>query len=153
MQNSVLRKNQKGQTTIFESVVLFAVSVIIFIVLISIFGIYQNFYLSSNIIDQLEEVNTFLTSNILFLAEKDADSIVTVEIPKTIGTYDYEIRVVRAVDGADNDGLNISVLATGQSSFTTLFNLTERYNVSGERILSRRGRVIINKQRNRIILS
>ena len=137
---------KKAQTPIFESVILFATGVLIFIIFVSVFNIYQEFFLSVTMRDQLEEVNSFVTSNILQIALKDVDSIITIQIPKTVGTEGYIINIT-------GDGINITTIDTQASSFSSLFNLSERFNISGDRIISKRGRIIINKQGDRIILS
>lgn len=142
-----MHKRKKGQTPIIETVLLFGVSITIFVILATVFISYQGFFLSANAVDQLEEVNMFVTAHILQLAVKEGvDSLVTIEIPKAIANEQYEIRAV-------SNGINITTHTTRKTTFTPLFNLTEKINISGDRILSRRGRVIINKQGNRIILS
>jgi hypothetical protein len=143
-----MSRSRKAQTPIFENVMLFAVSIIIFIVFVSIFSVYQSHFLSETVVYQLDELNSFITSAVIELAlSEGTDSSVTITIPKLVGAQRYEVRAL-------NEGINITTLTTGQSSFSSLFNMTTTnlINVSGERILSRRGRIIINKQGNNIIL-
>ena len=62
----------KGQSPIFEQVMLFLIGVAIFIACLSVFSIYEVYFTDIMMEDQLNEVEGFIISNILRLSKKDA---------------------------------------------------------------------------------
>lgn len=139
-------RRKKGQTLIFEQVLLFSIGVAIFIATFALFSVYQSHYISAMRWDQLKGVREYIVSNIIELSEKgEFESSVTLEIPKMIGNDFYRIRL-------SNNGLNISLL-TGDIDydFSSLYGLNSSYTFEGS-ITSDKGRIIIYKIGNSIKL-
>jgi hypothetical protein len=114
----------KGQSPIFEQVMLFSISIAIFIICLSIFHIYEVYFTDIMMEDQLTGVKDFITSNILTLSKKNENFSMKLEIPGRILNQIYEIN---------------------------LYNLTESFEFSGS-ILSSYGKHIIYKKGNKIII-
>ncbi len=135
-----------GQSLIFEQVLLFGIGVGIFVVLFAAFAVYQNYFVSINLHNQLDEVKDVVVLNVLKLIEKEnVTAHVVVEIPRRISDEGYEIVL-------SNNGLNVTSLLTGISKFSSLYGLNESYNLTGS-VMSIFGRLIIYKKENKIILS
>lgn len=138
--------SKKGQTIVFEQVLLFTISVAIFISSFALFSIYQSHYLSMIKWDQLKGMKEYLVSNIIELSEKEEfESSVVLKIPNRIGNDFYRIRL-------SNAGLNISFI-TGDTDydFSPLYWLNSSYTFGGS-VMSDRGKVIIYKKGNSIKL-
>jgi len=139
-------RKRLGQSIIFEQVLLFGIGVAIFIALFAVFTVYQNYFASANLRNQLDEVKDVIVSNIMKLAEKgNVTAYMTMEIPREISDEGYEIIL-------SNRGLNVTSLITGVWKFSSLYGLNESYNLTG-RVMSVLGRFIIYKKENKIILS
>jgi hypothetical protein len=139
-------QRKKGQTLVFEQVLLFSIGVAIFIASFALFSMYQSHYISAMRWDQLKGVKEYLVSSIIELSEKEEfESSVTLEIPRMIGNDFYRIRL-------SNSGLNISIL-TGDIDydFSPLYGLGNSYTFEGS-VTSDRGKVIIYKIGNSIKL-
>ena len=52
------RKNRKAQSVIFEQVILFGIGVAIFIICFAIFNIYQNYFMTISLNDQLGQMKS-----------------------------------------------------------------------------------------------
>jgi len=138
---------KKGQTLVFEQVLLFTIGVAIFIASFALFSMYQSSYMSVMKWDQLKAVKEYMVSNIIEISEKhEFDSSVMLEIPKRIGNDYYRLTL-------SPNGLNISVLAGNERDydFSSLYGLNNSYNLSGS-VTSDRGKVIIYKIGNSIKL-
>ncbi|NIO20399.1 MAG: hypothetical protein GTN76_06570 [Candidatus Aenigmarchaeota archaeon] len=137
---------KRGQTVVFEQVLLFTISVAIFISAFALFSMYQSHYLSMTRWDQLKGVKEYMVSNIIELSEKEQfESSVVLKIPQKIGSDYYRITL-------SPNGLNISFFTgTAGYDFSSLYGLNASYNFSGS-ITSDRGKVIIYKIGNSIRL-
>jgi len=135
-----------GQSLIFEQVMLFAIGVAIFVALFAVFMVYQNYFASVNLQNQLDEVKDVIVSNIMKLSEKkNVSAYIVMDIPREISEEGYEIIL-------SDKGLNVTSLITGVWKFSSLYGLNESYNLTG-RVTSVLGRFIIYKKENKIILS
>jgi len=133
---------------IFEYALLFMFGVIIFISSVAVFRSYESYFTSVSTNDQLEEVNEYVSSNIIKLAEMSGgeDSSVVLWIPKKIGGNEgYTMEL-------SGTGLNSTSLLTRVSKHSELFNLSKSINLSGM-VISGSGSVIIYKTGNQIIIS
>ncbi len=140
-----LKKN-KAQTMIFEQVILFGIGVTIFITCFAIFNIYQEYFVSTSLNDQLGETRDWISSNILILTENPyANMTVILDVPKTIGGEEYEISL-------DDDGLTLQSIVTKTVKRSSLFNLTDQFKFSGS-VSSSERRFVIYKKGNEIIIS
>ena len=136
----------KGQGLIFEQVILFSIGVVIFIMCFAVFNIYQNYFSTVNINDQLDQLRSWVSSNILKLTENpDANSSIILEIPRRLAGEEYEIELNEA-------GIRVMSYATLTEKQTPLFNMSAQYNLSGKVVSSGR-RFIIYKRGNEIIIS
>ncbi len=136
----------KAQSLIFEQVMLFAVGIILFIICLAIFTIYQNHYRSVGLDDKLDELKEWIASNIIKVAENGENVNITIslKIPRTIENEAYIIRL-------DSNGLNITTRK--KSKFSSLYNLNKSFELGGKRIISTEGGFIIYKKENKIILT
>ena len=138
---------KKGQSLIFEQVLLFGISVALFVVMFAVFTIYQGYFLSVGGDNQLDEVKEWVSGNILKLAEKDANSSVTIPIPRTIESEAY---VITADFLGPNPGLKIKHPSKTKTS--SLYSLNTYFSISGS-VASVGGKIIIKKENNQIIIS
>jgi hypothetical protein len=108
----------KGQTIVFENVLIFTAGVAIFIICFTVFNIYQQNFVTTGIDTQLAEIRDTVATHILFISEKDSiDSTITLKIPKVVADEPYEIIL-------SPSGLNVTAGGVGISKFTPLYNLT-----------------------------
>jgi hypothetical protein len=139
-------RKRAGQSIIFEQVLLFGIGVAIFVALFGVFTVYQNYFASANLDNQLDEVKNVVVSNIIKLSEKgDVDAYVMMKIPRKISDEGYEISL-------SGSGLNVTGLLTGISKSSSLYGLNETHELAGS-VMSALGRFIIYKKGNKIILS
>ncbi|NIO22609.1 MAG: hypothetical protein GTN38_01095 [Candidatus Aenigmarchaeota archaeon] len=140
-------RRKKGQTIVFEQVLLFTISVAIFIASFALFSMYQSSYISTMKWDQLKAVKEYIVSNIIELSEKEEfESSVILEIPKRIGNDYYRLTL-------SPNGLNITFF-TGNIKdydFSSLYGLNTSYTFEGS-VTSDKGKVIIYKKGNSIKL-
>lgn len=135
-----------GQSLIFEQVLLFGIGVGIFVALFAVFTVYQNYFTSVNLHNQLDEVKDVVVLKIIKLIEKEnVTTHMVVDIPRRISDEGYEIVL-------SNNGLDVTSLLTGVSKSSSLYGLNESYNLTGS-VMSIFGRIIIYKKENKIILS
>ncbi len=138
-----------GQSMIFEQVMLFGVSVAIFVACYGLFQLYQSHFTYVTMNDQVRAVRDLISAHVLELTKfegMDASSIV--KIPKRVSGELYYI----AFTGT---GLNVTTAQTQTSASSDFFMLGEglggRYVFLGK-AASGRGEVIIYKRGNNIIL-
>ncbi len=136
----------KGQILVFEQVLIFSIGVVILILSLSLFMMYQNYYLSTTTQDQLSEVKEYVLSSIIKItSERDMNASFVLTIPKTVGSTFYKISL-------SNSGLNITLEPEGKAGdFSTLCGLNESFNFTG-RVVSDMGKVVVYKRDNWIIL-
>jgi len=138
-------KKMKSQSIIFEQVLLFVMGVTIFIMYFAVFNIYQGYFTSVGVNDQLSQIKGLISSSILKLTSKEGTTAsITLKIPKRIGNEVYRIEL-------SNNGINITSMITGISKHSNLYNLNESVNLTGE-VLSIAGKVMIYKKGNEIRL-
>jgi hypothetical protein len=139
------RHAKKGQVLVFENVLIFTISVAIFIVAFSVFNIYQAYFTQVGVSDQVAQVRDYIVSHVMVVSAKDAvNSSVTVKIPRTVGSEPYEIIL-------SNSGLMVTSLVTGVSKTSDMYGLP--YNFASRRIPSSRGKITIYKKANQIIIA
>lgn len=134
----------KGQTLVFEQVLLFSLGVVILITSFALFIMYQNFYLSKTTQDQVTQVKEYVLSHIVELCGAEANSSAVLPIPETIGNKFYRINI-------SNSGLEVALEPDGASDFSTLYGLNETFSFFG-RVVSERGKIVIYKTGNSIII-
>jgi len=137
----------KGQMLVFEQVLIFTISVVIFITSFALFVVYQNHYSSETSHDQLIQIREYVMSNIVEIADDmDFESSVTLSIPKRVGNDFYRIRLT-------NQGLNITSWppTNATEKFSTLYDLNQTFTFSGT-VASDRGKIIIYKKGNSIYI-
>ena len=137
---------KKAQSLIFEQVILFSIGVVIFIICFAVFNIYQNYYSSVSINDQMDQLRSWVSSNIIKLIEnREANSSIILEIPRRLAGEEYEIEI-------SNEGIRVMSLMSMMSKETPLFNISSQYALSGK-VVSTGRRFIIYKRGNEIIIS
>ncbi len=136
---------RKSQAIIFENVLIFTISIAIFILLFAVFTIYQSYFTYVTVDDQLTQLGSFLTSHVLLLAEKgDANITAVVIVPKTIGGEPYEIEL------KEEGSIEISTLTTQTLKRAYLFNLP--FEFIPKKIPSTRGKITLKKTGNQVII-
>jgi hypothetical protein len=134
----------KGQILVFEQVLIFGIAITIFITSFALFAMYQNYYVSSSVQDQLTGVKEYVLSNIIKICEKDdMNSSVVLPIPRIIGNNYYRISL-------NSTGLTVS-MEGNISDFSPLYGLNEMYNFSGM-VVSDLGKIVIYKYSNLIYI-
>lgn len=131
----------KGQTLIFEQVILFGISVAIFLILFSVFTIYQNYYLEVGGSNQLDESKEWISANILKVAEKEnATTISIIPIPRNVADAVYSIAL------SNNEKLLIlENLLTKEKKTSSLYDIGKKYTLSGN-LTSMKGKITIKKE-------
>ena len=141
-----MRQNKKAQTMIFEQVILFTIGVTIFVMCFAAFNVYQDYYESVSLNDQLGQLKSWVSSHIIRITENpEADASIILDIPRRIAGEEYEIEL-------SDEGITIASFLTKTYKKSSLFNLTQQYNFSG-RITSTGRTFIIYKKGNEIIIS
>jgi hypothetical protein len=140
------KHNKKAQTMIFEQVILFSIGVTIFVMCFAAFNIYQDYYESVSLNDQMGQLKSWITSHVIRIIEnRDANTSIILEIPRRISGEEYEIEF-------DDEGISIVSFLSRTVKKAPLFNLTEQYNFSG-RVTSTGRQFVIYKKGKDIIIS
>lgn len=136
----------KGQTLVFEQVLLFTIGVTVFLISFALFMMYQNHYISETTRDQITQVKEYLLSNIIKLCEKeDFNSSIVLDLPQTIGNSLYRISF-------SPEGLNITLEPeTTIYEFSNLYGFNETFTFKGM-VISDRGKIVIYKRGNSIYI-
>jgi hypothetical protein len=135
--------SRKGQAVVFESVLIFTISVAIFVVCYAVFTIYQYSYFTPiGTSDQLGEVRDYLSSHIVAMSQREGDGWVLIQLPRYAGNEEYRI------DLSEN-GLNIST--SEAFKFSNLYNLGSSFELTG-RAASPQGKITLKKEGNKIIM-
>gem|GEM_PF-1940315 len=134
-----------GQVLAFEQIVLFSLAVSIFIATYFIFNSYTSVYAEFAEYDQLEQIKETVANSILsLLLSTNSSSSIVVKIPKFAGQKPYFIAL-------RENGLYVYV-RNGRESFSNLYFMNKTYTFKKSTILSGRGKLIIYKTGNSIIL-
>jgi len=143
------KKNLKGQSLIFEQVLLFSMSVTVFIISFAVFNIYQGYFLSVGGENQLDQVKEWVSANILKLAEKGTagTSSVTIPIPRTIENTAYTIELSSA------DLTVKTTVPPVKTKISTLYSLNSYFTFSPAKVPSVNGKITIKKENNQIIIT
>jgi hypothetical protein len=137
---------KKAQSMIFEQVIIFAIGVVIFIICFATFNIYQGYFTTASLNDQLGQMKSWISSNIINLIENgDANSSIILDVPRRIGDEEYEVVLSDA-------GIRITSVVTRTRKESPLFNFSTIYNFSGSATSTGR-KFIIYKKGNEIIIS
>jgi len=135
----------KGQTIVFEQVLLFTIGIVVLISSFSLFVMYQNYYTSATNADHIAEVKEYVLSSIMKLSEnREFNSSAIVKIPQTINNEYYRISLT-------NDGLNISLTTSKMNDFSRLYGLNKTFSFGGT-VTSGRGKIVIYKRGDSIII-
>lgn len=137
----------KGQILVFEQVLLFTISVAIFVTSFALFIMYQNYYVSETSGDQLGQVRDYILSHIIEISKnEDFESTATLSIPRRVGNGYYKIKL-------SDLGINVTFwpVDEGGERFSTLYGLNETISFGGE-VVSDRGKIVIYKRGNSIYI-
>ncbi len=136
---------RKGQTVVFEQVLIFSISVAIFIAAFTLFSMYQNQYMSITTRDHLAGVKEYVMSNIIDLAKKEGfNSSITLKIPRTISNRLYILDL-------SNNGLHVNMTGGNVYEFSSLSALNETFTFGGQ-VSSDLGVIVIYKKGDKILL-
>jgi hypothetical protein len=136
---------RNGQSLIFEQVLLFMISVAIFIVCFGLFQLYQSHFTHISLNDQVKAVRDMVSSQVLQIVKFENLNVTSkLKIPKKISGEEYRLLMT-------GTGLNVTTEITGITATSNFYQLGERYSFSGETISSK-GEIIIYKMGNNIII-
>ena len=136
---------RKAQTLIFEQVLLFMISVSIFVVCFGLFQLYQSHFTSVSVNDHVKAVRDMISAQVLQLVKFDhLDVSAKLKIPKRISGEIYNMMFT-------GSGLNVTTGQTGISATSDFYQLGNRYTFSGNSTSSK-GEIIIYKRGYNIIL-
>lgn len=136
--------SRKGQSLIFEQVLLFGISVAIFLIFFSIFNIYQVVYIQQGNFNHLDEAKEWVSANILKVAEKNATTFLIIPIPRLLGEAVYEVKL-------ESKGLTLTNILTNEKKFSNLYLLNQTHSMNGT-VNSIKGKITIKKEGNQIII-
>ena len=135
----------KAQTLVFEQVLLFAISVAIFIVCLGLFQLYQTHFTSVAMNDQVKAVKDMISAQVLEITKFEGlNASVEVIIPRSVGGEGYTVFFT-------GTGINITTLETGITTASDFYQLGNRYTFIGNST-SAKGEIIIYKRDYNIIL-
>ncbi|MBN2042378.1 MAG: hypothetical protein JW754_01075 [Candidatus Aenigmarchaeota archaeon] len=138
-------RKKKGQTIVFEQVLIFSISVAIFIAAFTLFSMYQTQYMSITTRDHLAGVKEYVMSNIIDIAKKEGfNSSLTVKIPRTISNRLYILDL-------NNNGLYVNMTGGGIYEFSGLGVLNDTFTFGGQ-VSSDLGVIVIYKKGDKILL-
>jgi len=130
---------------IFEQVLLFMISVAIFIVCFALFQIYEDYYSYIAVNDQVKAVRDIISAQAIQLIKYEGLNVTTsLRIPRRIGDEYYNIRF-------NGTGLNVSLSLSNVAATSDFFRLGDRFNFYGNST-SAKGEIIIYKRGNNIII-
>jgi hypothetical protein len=134
----------RGQALVFEQVLLFMISVAIFVACFAVFQLYHSHFNFVSMNDQVSAVLVVVHSHVTELLRfEPLNASVEFSLPERIGNELYRVRFR---DGA----LNVTTSQTGVSGSVSLSGL-EGYAFSGETASSKGKTVIYKRGRNIII--
>jgi hypothetical protein len=140
----------KGQTRIFEEVLLFAISIAIFVTCLSIFQMYQNHFGYVSLEDQTREIGNIVQGHLMEISRlRGMDASVVVSVPREISGEYYVISL--------SDTEITVVTERTAMKYTGTLNMISRDlggNIDGlsGQANSGKGQIIIYKRGNNIIL-
>ncbi|MBU0953733.1 MAG: hypothetical protein KKA90_04955 [Nanoarchaeota archaeon] len=132
---------RKGQSLVFEQVLLFAIGVAIFIVMLSIFSVLRGVWNVQAATDKLDTVSREVATGILSVATDPADfTLRTLVIPRDIAGEVYRIQLV-----GEKLQLDLSLPSLDLSRDSDLFSLGSTYTLVDSNVWSLHGRLTIKK--------
>jgi len=147
----------RGQIVVFENVLVFAISIVIFIFCFTIFMNLQDYYINVGVHDQLNKIQNIVATAVITVAENsDINASIDVKLPKTIAGEYYELRLWGATDTNPSGNLTIKLNEVEKSS--EIFGLgccgvtacpSGCFSFSG-RALSQKGKVRVYKNGGQI---
>jgi len=148
----------RGQIVVFENMIIFAISMVIFIFCFMIFLNLQDYYTVVSVHDQMNKVTNMVSAAIVAVAtDHETNSSVVVKLPKTIGNEFYELRLYGAT--ATSIYGNVTVKLKGTVKGSEVFGLgccqsgmacLQGCYVFSGKALSQKGKVTVYKSGNQI---
>lgn len=140
----------KGQTRIFEQVLLFGISIAIFVTCLSIFQMYQSHFGHVSLEDQTREVGNIIQGHLMEMSRLEAfDASIVVSVPREISGESYTVFL-------NDTDITIVTETTGMKYIGRLQMISDELEGSiaglSGRATSGRGQIIIYKRGNNIIL-
>ena len=137
---------KKGVSVVLEQVMLFMISVFVFIACFSAFSSYEFYFTDSISRNQLDEVSGWVVSSIVgFSEDAGINTTIVLTVPGTIGGERYIINLTQ-------EGLNITTLDRGMNSFTPLSRINKTYSLDGAFSTVHGSEFLIYKRENQIII-
>ena len=137
---------RKGVSLIFEQVMLFVVGVVIFIISLSIFNTYERYYTETIVVNQIENIQQDIVSNLLtFYYNDEINSTLRMSVPEMVGSEHYDIRI-------NQSGLSLTTKVSRKSSFAPLSRINDTFILSGGFSTVHGSEFLIYKRGNQIII-
>ncbi len=137
---------RKGVSVIFEQVMLFLIGITIFLACFSIFRTYEDTFRYTIVMDQIEQVNEMVVSNIIGLSRRaDTNTTLRVSVPVTIGEESYVINLTQ-------EGLNLTTSVTGRSFFSPMAGINRSIALGGAFSTVHGSEFVIYKRGSQIII-
>jgi len=121
---------------------MFTIAVTIFIIYFATFTIYQEYYLTSGVNDQLTEIKSYMSTHILKVAVTDANTTTLLIVPRYVANERYKVEL------SDN-GITLTSLSSMTTQQTSLLNLNKTISFSGQ-VTSGSGKITLLKRGNEI---
>jgi len=139
----------KAQGAVFEQVLLFGISVAIFVSAFAIFQLYQAHFASTSLLDHTKAVRDVVHNHLLELTRIDSlNASFTLRLPREISGEYYSVKI-------NNTGITVITDMSGTVAVSSLESLSEAgggmYTFTGE-TGSSRGEIIIYKRGYNIIM-
>lgn len=137
---------KKGVSLIFEQVMLFMISIMIFISCFSIFRSYEMYFTDSITAEQLEGVSELIVSNIMTFSQRvDTNSTIKMTVPVYVGKEHYSINLTQR-------GLNLTAIDSGKNVFSPLSSINQTFSLAGGFSTMHGNEFLIYKRGNQIII-
>ncbi len=139
-----MTRHLRGQSPVFEQVMLFAIGVGIFGGFLFFFGLYESHFTSEGRQMQLDSARYVLSLDIASLAARDGSSSVTEPVQKKAGDEPYKIRL---------NSTGLYLWTSEKSSWSNVYYMNELVVFEDSSVWSTGGKVTIIKEGNNIKLA
>lgn len=138
------KRKKKGQTAVFEEVMLFGIGVGIFIASFFIFNYYQDVSLGITGEDHMNEMLQYISSTVMDISKSEGNVSVIISIPEKINNEFYSVTL-------NNTGLYIETIPDGFVVSSNLYGITDGgINIIPATVASVSKKIMVHKKGNDI---
>lgn len=132
----------KGQYTVVQELLLFAIGILVVVFVVSIFSNIEDTVTEYTVAQNIEKIGNRIMNGITKVLEnEEMNATIVIEVPILLSNHVYKISIGRE--------LNISTKVATFSQ--NIFNISNKYNISGE-AMSSAGRIKIEYNQTHITL-